>query len=63
LARKIFGEEYEIRRAGKEELERLMQKAIKEENYELAAKIRDLIKELDKEKSGDDKTDKNIEDE
>ena len=52
LMRDLFGEEFEISQGSKEDLEKMLQKAIENEDYELAAKIRDLIKELEEKEKG-----------
>jgi len=56
LMKEFFGEEFELSQGSKEDLEKLLQKAIENEDYETAAKIRDLIKELEnrQQKSDDD---------
>ncbi len=54
LMKEFFGAEFEISTDSKEDLEKLLQKAIENEDYELAAKIRDLINELSKNDAGDE---------
>jgi len=59
LMRELFGEDFELHSGSKEDLEKMLQKAIENEDYETAAKIRDLIKELEKKNQageGDDET-------
>ena len=48
LMKEIFGQEFDISKGSKEELEKMLKKAVEDEDYELAAKIRDLIKDLEK---------------
>ncbi|NPA42839.1 MAG: bifunctional nuclease family protein [Chlorobi bacterium] len=54
LMQEIFGEEFELSMGSKEDLQKLLDKAIENEDYELAAKIRDLIKKREEEESRDD---------
>ncbi len=48
LMKEIFGEEFDITPESKEELEKMLQKAIENEDYETAAKLRDLINSMNK---------------
>ncbi len=49
LMRDVFGRDFDLSQGSKEDLEKMLQKAIENEDYELAAKLRDVIKKMEDE--------------